>query len=630
MSSQEIERLKQRVKCCNNSIVRNANDADAYYLKGVAYEEWFKCTKDSNRIIAALECYDKAVEITKSDNVLYLSARGKLHVTMGNHDAAVLDAATAAKAMTLFPPTSGVEVIYTQNTLQDIVILTEVRDSIAKLKLEGQISEPLADILEKHAKVTSHLVVQVDAQEKRIDFLEEEVRNLKDIVQHLQQSQSESDIKIADVEKKYEALKVESEKYRNSLTTTQEQLQKISDALALNQNEIDAIHYNISALELAKKESDKILGFIIENMPELKKLISFSKISTERRQELEKLFIGVNGHYNKAFYNHFTDQLKMVYFASMAICSGLVPSEVPAALRILGGISTGLSGIPVVGSVIGVVGGSAIYVASEIAGMTAAQKAERVLNVITEAVPDELSFKLVQTKEANMFDTYKFRSASKLVTRLNDVKSAAKTAFYNNVLGEAVAVVSEPEDIQQAKNEAKQDAELVATVIIEQIHGGAIAGATETWDVDRIVQELAIILEQYNPETPKGCCIVSSVTEIKYDNAILNHDDLLLKAFKKGGMKMVNLLIEMSQNKSVSDTLIEAMFEYGDTNVIEKIFMSMNNAQVIEAFIKKESNDMTSVYDLAILPLFDEDSGIHLNYIDIENIADEIDLVGNI
>jgi tetratricopeptide (TPR) repeat protein len=68
-----------------------------------------------------------------------------------------------------------------------------------------------------------------------------------------------------------------------------------------------------------------------------------------------------------------------------------------------------------------------------------------------------------------------------------------------------------------------------------------------------------------------GHTIVLSVTGVTYDNELLNHSDLLKGAYKIGGMELLNLVIDLGQDKQCSKAVIDRINSIGLEDTLLKI-----------------------------------------------------------
>ena len=65
---------------------------------------------------------------------------------------------------------------------------------------------------------------------------------------------------------------------------------------------------------------------------------------------------------------------------------------------------------------------------------------------------------------------------------------------------------------------------------------------------------------------------INCATDIKYNNNILNHPELLSLARKIGGISCVNKLIDLGQDKESADAIIDAATEQSAISVLRIIF----------------------------------------------------------
>lgn len=206
MTKAKITELEKNIEKYDRLIKRNPGSSNSYHLKAEALVEIGKLKgNDQEYYTQALKCYNTAIEIDP-ENALYVADRMKLHVTMGKPELAVED---MRKIKELPEGDGGVLDLYMENTMQDIASLDEIQDTIKELQISGKIDAKLAGILEKHARVTANLVVQVGAHGKTLSIHDQDIANLKAIVADLLQGKNISEAQIALLEQKTEGLKSE-------------------------------------------------------------------------------------------------------------------------------------------------------------------------------------------------------------------------------------------------------------------------------------------------------------------------------------------------------------------------------------------------------------------------------------
>ena len=89
--------------------------------------------------------------------------------------------------------------------------------------------------------------------------------------------------------------------------------------------------------------------------------------------------------------------------------------------------------------------------------------------------------------------------------------------------------------------------------------------------VEQTIKEQHMLEFEFDSNSSKkSCCIVASVTKVIYDNPILNCEELMIEANKKG-IRAIDILLDLSVDNEVVSQIIEASNEYGAEYVIDTL-----------------------------------------------------------
>ena len=99
-----------------------------------------------------------------------------------------------------------------------------------------------------------------------------------------------------------------------------------------------------------------------------------------------------------------------------------------------------------------------------------------------------------------------------------------------------------------------------------QQQSNELKAISSTTDATTYDQKQSVSKKQ--AETKEKKCIISAVTELKYDNEILNNEELISAAIENGSAILLDNLITLGEDKEVADALIAASNEHGARHVV--------------------------------------------------------------
>lgn len=74
--------------------------------------------------------------------------------------------------------------------------------------------------------------------------------------------------------------------------------------------------------------------------------------------------------------------------------------------------------------------------------------------------------------------------------------------------------------------------------------------------------------------------VVAFVNDVKYNNQVLNHHNILAKTYRIGGVKAINSLLELSQDKEVAEQILLAVDDIGVEKVLEIFFRPVKSTDL--------------------------------------------------
>ncbi|HJD59485.1 MAG TPA: hypothetical protein LFW20_02250 [Rickettsia endosymbiont of Omalisus fontisbellaquei] len=253
-----IANLEDEIKGCDIVLNDNPNDHEEYHTKARALRNLGILKDDPSYFVKALECYDKAIELSKKEPIaIYFIDRGRLHVEMGNNKQAVYD---MQKVNEIPKQKKSIFDMYVTQTMDSIAELTSVKSTIEELTEKGEISVALAEALTKHLEVTNQLVVNVGAHGEKLHkhenkFLEQD-RKFEEQIKEL----TELKAKLTEIQRENPQIKeVVTFPIENSLNLMQKQLDQHSEII--KSTKLDEIAQVRKAFEILETQDQELYQY---------------------------------------------------------------------------------------------------------------------------------------------------------------------------------------------------------------------------------------------------------------------------------------------------------------------------------------------------------------------------------
>ncbi len=96
-------------------------------------------------------------------------------------------------------------------------------------------------------------------------------------------------------------------------------------------------------------------------------------------------------------------------------------------------------------------------------------------------------------------------------------------------------------------------------------------------------------------------CIICYANEFYYDNLLVNHQELLIEAYKRGGMQTVNKLVEIGEDQKLAKAMITLSHKYGVQYLINILFIK---SFLTEPRLSLEVDKVEKIAEQVVEPIF--------------------------
>ena len=617
--------LEKDIKGYDRTIKRHPDDDNAHYLKAGALTELGSITGDSSYFERALKCYDQAI-VLSPPNAVYLVDRSKLHIKMERPDLAAKDIALAQEAQEgdgSDGAAAGVFGMYAANTTRDVLKLDSVQGEINKLIDQGELPPELAGVFSGMIQVITGISSRVSEHDDRLgahdEALEVQAQELSEVKATLAQLQAahvqsakmmriissmESKIQELEIKVKVHDEAIDDINERLAKVVTKEEFEVKARELEKTAKKVALFDGRVKILEDNSKEQSLHLVTIDETL-KVSGCFAKQKIKTD----FEKLKHEAPHEVLFEYANNFYWTLSNYLLAYRAISTGLVDGVRDKGQfekmwdKIGSKIVSAMGAIPVVGGLIELIEEGISSINYTYQAMKFEQKVAKINEVITSFLSEEdlslavasAAIKIAREKGGVIVEEYKHQAhkhasiahkaksfmekavdafdqkIDSLLSKLTKINKASDTPASKMAVKDVILFINHiatSETSLVTKDNAASLDGLIANIFLVKVGcntSSAIESAIKQSEAHKQAKA------QEKAKDSKGC-IIGLVPEIEYDNALLNHPDLLKAAVKYFGFnKALNL------STSLSLEIIREAATNNDIDMILAGMMSLDN-----------------------------------------------------
>ena len=159
----ECRKLETELSVLNRSIRNHPDDDKLYYSKAAALKKLASITGNKEKYTETLTSFNKAIEMD-SENAFYLIKRAELLITMRRNQEAFNDLQAAVRfAKDILAKPSGdlsIEEMATVNAIRDVAKLDDMNKSIKALVAEGKLDKDMEHLFIDHIRSVESIMVQ--------------------------------------------------------------------------------------------------------------------------------------------------------------------------------------------------------------------------------------------------------------------------------------------------------------------------------------------------------------------------------------------------------------------------------------------------------------------------------------
>lgn len=282
-----------------------------------------------------------------------------------------------------------------------------------------------------------------------------------------------------------------------------------------------------------------LIAFLTKKAVSLEEIIENYEFSQQQKRELEALFNGDDGQYNKEFYHYFVQSINAVYLASSVISTGIVQNVKSGNYATLNSIIQAIAPhIPFAGIAVQI----CVAVLAKLESNQQKKALDNFFNIVTSFNDiDEIAKYVAQSLLKAQLDNEKLHEPQSLLTKLlnviklivdniSDLEKIFKTANKGDYLATAgltasTAISAEMISLEstQQSSKGKKHAEVIATLLISKIYNGEVQDFLTFNNHHKAEYILGLILEEFEQVSTIA---IAKATEIT--NAVIETGRTLL------------------------------------------------------------------------------------------------------
>lgn len=363
-----------------------------------------------------------------------------------------------------------------------------------------------------------------------------------------------------------------------------------------------------------------LIVFLAKKAVSLEEIIANHEFSEQQKRELETLFDGRDGQYNKEFYHYFVQSINAVYLASSVISTGIVQNVKSGNYATLSSIIQAIAPhIPFAGIAVQI----CVAVLAKLNSNQQKKALENFFNIVTSPNDiDEIARYVAQSLLKAQLDNEKLHEPQSLLTKLlnviklivdniSDLEQIFKNANkgdYLDTAGLAVSTAVSADMISlesnQQSNKGKKHSEVIATLLISKIYNGEVQDLVLTFNNHHKAEYmLGLILTEFEQisETATVRATEITMTVIDIGRTLLPEEELSKKTsetkefneakLKESLIKILSsnayrsLIDKPLDDSQLSQLISNLAFEfYGDHVQVQDLSFSQRIREVLSRF----------------------------------------------
>jgi|GEM_PF-5470723 len=587
--SKSTEELEREIRSCDRTLERHPDDDNALWLKALALVELADQDKNDLHLQESLQCYDKAIE-HKPDNGIYRVGRAELKVKMGDPKSAIEDIYAANEA-----PGGVMAKAYVSYTATELAKLNQVKDTIAELQSDPNVSNTLLAAFSQLTDVTEDLVVVSGVHEERlgkhdgaIKYLMEEVQKLSKKVLSIEEADQKTqevllqlNERVTTLEGSVKLLNTNCDSFKEALSRIEEQNAEKSSAI---EQKIETIQKKLSwqgdqaLVQKMNKQLILLTGTvkrdgaqiddvwkaiakmdqeIDENSEDIKEIngkiatiedvmdTSITKLPNigllpqvlqehEDKIALEEQFTELHADpYTAAIYDSVRFQLNAVWNASRVVKTGIVDHKMSGKVGIVGKLMQSFGDkVPVVGSAVKLLGSLMSYVDKN----TQTERLNNFASLATnEADMDFIADSIAREIAGTKLDKATIRDTDGVLAKISsycsDVLSKSKKKVVKWLNDQQDAAPAPDAD---QKEEGIKDGNIIAGILVSQLFKGDLLDKSSEEIIAALSTDIVATYQEH---------IVAYLTDVVYENpgVQLLYDDPNWQKYGKSAEALLQL-----------------------------------------------------------------------------------------